>query len=205
MAGEDEKWNVGSGTGLCVDATLLESHEADTNPQSLSNDCILGSYVVTELPAIVETNFQFPVLPDSSDIFGHKRISVRVHFAPGPDPFSPSRRICRVFSRSRWRLPNLHYSYFIVIVSLSSNLCSELVLHVLALSLILCIGISIGVLVSGGTRFFSWGVRRVQNPNEKNFQVQKKQPLLLEYFESSSLSWLEKHCILRVSCTVKMP
>lgn len=112
IVGEDEKWNVGSGAGLYVDATR----------EPWSEHYRMYSYVVSELPAIVETNF--PVLPDSSGIFGHRRVCVRVRVrvrvrfasrfsvrtadaetgvansSSSPNPFSPSpRRVASHLSR----------------------------------------------------------------------------------------------------------
>ncbi|XKL59974.1 hypothetical protein PGB90_000990 [Kerria lacca] len=59
LSGEDEKWNVGSGAGLYVDAT-----ETPWNKHYR-----MYSYITSELPIIIEDNF--PIISDKVSIIGH--------------------------------------------------------------------------------------------------------------------------------------
>lgn len=59
IAGEDEDWDFGTGAGFYVDAT-----EA-----SWRDHYRMYSYVVEELPALIES--QFPIIPERRGIFGH--------------------------------------------------------------------------------------------------------------------------------------
>ena len=60
IPGNDDKWNVGTGAGMYLNATQ----------EPWSKNYQMYSYVVSELPAIIEENF--PVLPDKCSIFGHR-------------------------------------------------------------------------------------------------------------------------------------
>lgn len=59
IPGEDDEWDFGTGAGFYVDATAepWRSHYQ------------MYSYIVEELPAIINANF--PVIPDKQGIFGH--------------------------------------------------------------------------------------------------------------------------------------
>ncbi|GAB4536195.1 MAG: S-formylglutathione hydrolase [Pleurocapsa sp.] len=59
IPGEDEAWDLGSGAGFYIDATVApwEKHYQ------------MYSYVTQELPALITANF--PVLADKQSIFGH--------------------------------------------------------------------------------------------------------------------------------------
>ena len=59
IPGEDEDWDFGTGAGFYVDAT----------EEPWSKHYRMYSYVVEELPEIVQS--RFPVLPDQQGIFGH--------------------------------------------------------------------------------------------------------------------------------------
>jgi S-formylglutathione hydrolase len=59
IVGEDDSWDLGTGAGFYVDATVSpwKSHYQ------------MYSYVVQELPELIAANF--PVIPDKQGIFGH--------------------------------------------------------------------------------------------------------------------------------------
>jgi S-formylglutathione hydrolase len=59
IPGDDDDWDFGTGAGFYVDATQAP----------WSAHYRLYSYVVEELPALIETHF--PVIPDRRGIFGH--------------------------------------------------------------------------------------------------------------------------------------
>jgi len=59
IPGEDDEWDFGTGAGFYVDAT----------EEPWRSHYQMYSYVVEELPAIINANF--PVIPDKQGIFGH--------------------------------------------------------------------------------------------------------------------------------------
>lgn len=59
IVGEDDEWDFGTGAGFYVDATTENWHQHYQ----------MYSYVVQELPALINANF--PTQPDKQGIFGH--------------------------------------------------------------------------------------------------------------------------------------
>ncbi|TAE56530.1 MAG: S-formylglutathione hydrolase [Nostocales cyanobacterium] len=57
--GEDDEWDIGTGAGFYVDATQ----------EPWKNHYQMYSYIVQELPAVINSNF--PTKPEKQSIFGH--------------------------------------------------------------------------------------------------------------------------------------
>lgn len=60
VAGNNDKWNLGTGAGLYLNATR----------DPWKSNYQMYSYITEELPAIVEQNF--PILPNKQSIMGHR-------------------------------------------------------------------------------------------------------------------------------------